>query len=170
MARDEVGWAGRVGNERGIWIRASRQHLLLIRGQRLLRSYRCSTAKAGLNCREHSLGTPTGWHEIAEKIGQKLRRGAVLRARQWTGELWPRDDSPDADLILSRILRLVGLEEGINRGGNVDSWRRFIYIHGTNHETHLGTPASHGCIRLNNKDVMELFRLVGVGTKVLISD
>ena len=163
------GWTEHVGGERGLWVSGSRQCLFLIRRQRVMRCFRCSTAKAGFNCREHSLGTPTGWHQIAEKIGQGLRCGAVLRGRRWTGDVWPRDGSLQEDLILSRILRLAGLEDGINRGGSVDSFARFIYIHGTNHEDQISTPASHGCIRLSNKDAIALFRLVAVGTKVFIS-
>jgi hypothetical protein len=74
------------------------------------------------------------------------------------------------DLILSRIFRLRGLEDGLNRGGKVDTWNRMIYIHGTNHEDQLVRPASHGCIRLSSRDVIDLFRYVRVGDRVLISD
>jgi UDP-N-acetylmuramate--alanine ligase len=163
-----LGWPERVGTDNGIWVIASKQRLLVVRRGRVLGSYRCSTAKAGLSCRENSLCTPTGWHKIAQKVGKGLPRGAVFKARQWTGEVWTSSASSE-DAVLSRILRLAGLEQGVNRGPGVDTWGRFIYIHGTNHEPQIGRPASHGCIRLRNRDVIKLFRLVPIGLKVLIS-
>lgn len=193
------GWDQHVGRRTGIWVRAGGQVLLLIRGREVLATHPCSTAAAGLNNVQDSFGTPTGWHTIAEKIGTGLPRGAILKARRWTGEIWrgdtsddsgndprgnggPRNNAPgnhhpdnddpgdgDSDLILTRILRLQGLENGINRGGCVDSYRRCIYIHGTNHEAALGTPSSHGCVRLSNQDVIELFRRIRTSCPVLIT-
>src|SRR5947209_5746513 len=84
----------------------------------------------------------------------------LWRAREPTGQVWRAEtgaESIAADLILTRILTLEGLEEGVNRGGDVDSLGRYIYIHGTNHESELGQAASHGCVRLSNADVVDLF-------------
>ncbi len=140
---------------------ARRQRLFLMRRGRTVKVYAVSTARRGLGEREGSFRTPRGWHAVAAWIGHGLRAGSVLVSRRFTGEVLPaaawRADSTD-DRILSRILRLRGLEPGTNCGGAVDSFHRTIYVHGTNHEQQLGRPASHGCIRMANRDVMDLFR------------
>jgi len=108
---------------------------------------------------------------ISEKIGKKLPKGAVLKGRVWTNEIAEIISKPidiEADVITSRILWLEGLEIGRNKGGNVDSKSRYIYIHGTAEEGLIGKPASLGCIRMFNEDVIELFKNVSVGTQVLI--
>ena len=150
-------------------VRAADQRVLVIQGRRVLRSYPCSTARAGLGNRRGSGRTPRGWHEIGEKIGAGAPIGAIFKARQWTGQVWTPSHKSDEDLILSRILRLAGLEDGINCGGDVDTWERLIYIHGTNDEASLGTPASHGCVRLSNRDAIELSDLVRPGCPVLVA-
>ena len=162
-------WQHYVDGDRGIWVRVNIQRLLVVQDDHVLKSYPCSTAAAGTGSREGSLQTPLGWHEIAEKIGEGLPAGAILRSRRWADEVWKASDASDEDLILSRILRLVGLEEGVNRGGDVDTWGRLIYIHGTNAEEELGRPVSHGCVRLSNNAVIELFDAVDVGCRALIS-
>lgn len=141
-------------------------------GDMLIREYPVSTAKNGLGERNGSFCTPRGRHRIAEKIGADQPLYAVFKSRVPTGEVWsPALDAkkPDCDWILSRILWLDGMEEGKNRGGTVDSHSRYIYIHGTNEEHLVGKPASHGCIRMKNDDVAELFELVETGTEVRIS-
>jgi lipoprotein-anchoring transpeptidase ErfK/SrfK len=141
-------------------------------GDMLIREYPVSTAKNGLGERNGSYCTPRGRHRIAEKIGAGLPSYAVFKAREPTGEVWsPELDGkkPNCDWILSRILWLEGMEEGKNRGGMVDSHSRYIYIHGTNEEHQIGKPVSHGCIRMKNADVADLFELVEVGTEVRIS-
>ncbi|MHC4786730.1 MAG: L,D-transpeptidase family protein, partial [Planctomycetota bacterium] len=162
-------WPERVGRARGLWISAARQRLHVIDDDLVVRSYVCSTALAGVGNRDGSGCTPDGWHRIAAGYGQGLPLGAVLRGRLWTNEVWSPGGHDDEDLILSRILRLEGLEAGHNRGGDVDTWNRYIYIHGTNSEGRLGQPVSHGCVRLANRDVIELFDLVQVGDSVLIT-
>ncbi|CCD37183.1 ErfK/YbiS/YcfS/YnhG family protein [Candidatus Paraburkholderia kirkii UZHbot1] len=105
------------------------------------------------------------------KIGAGAPSGAVFVGRRITGEIHRLDASggePDHDWILSRILWLQGLEPGLNRGGNVDTLRRFIYIHGTAAESGIGTACSHGCIRMTNADVIGLFDLVPAGCMVRI--
>ncbi len=141
-------------------------------GDMLIREYRISTAKNGLGERNGSYCTPRGRHRIAEKIGAGEPLYAVFKARVPTGEVWSRElarDNPDCDWILTRILWLDGLEEGKNKGGTVDSHSRYIYIHGTDEEHLIGTPVSHGCIRMKNADIAELFNLVEEGTEVRIS-
>jgi len=141
-------------------------------GDMLIREYPVSTAKNGLGEQCGSYCTPCGRHRIAEKIGAGQPLYAVFKARVPTGEIWSRDleaKDPDRDWILTRILWLDGLEEGRNKGGQQDTHDRYIYIHGTNEEHLIGTPVSHGCIRMKNVDVVELFDLVEEGTEVLIS-
>jgi lipoprotein-anchoring transpeptidase ErfK/SrfK len=141
-------------------------------GDVLIRQYPVSTAANGVGEQTGSHCTPRGRHRIAEKIGADAPLGTAFKSRVPTGEIWtPELDAefPGRDWILTRILWLEGLEPGTNQGGSVDSHGRFIYIHGTNEEHKLGTPASHGCIRMKNEDVAELFKLVPVGTEVRIS-
>ena len=126
------------------------------------RQFAVSTSKWGVGSREDSNQTPMGWHRVTAWIGGDARPGQVFVARQPTDQVlppsaWRNDQS--GDFVLTRILWLDGLENGTNRGAGVDSRSRFIYLHGTNQEHLLGQPASHGCIRLANRDVMELFDL-----------
>jgi lipoprotein-anchoring transpeptidase ErfK/SrfK len=141
-------------------------------GDILIRQYPVSTAANGLGEREGSHCTPRGRHRIAEKIGTGMPLWSAFKARVPTGEIWtPQLDAehPGRDWILTRILWLEGLEPGKNQGGSVDSHARYIYIHGTNEEHRIGSPASHGCIRMKNADVADLFERVKVGTEVRIS-
>jgi hypothetical protein len=142
-------------------------------------SWPVSTAAAGLDARDGSGGTPPGAHRISRRIGDRAPQGMVFVSREPTGRLWPHDTDfkgrgkdcgadQAEDLILTRVLTLDGLEDGVNRGPGVDSGERYIYIHGTNAETRLGTPCSHGCVRLGNADVMALFDLVREGDPVVI--
>jgi hypothetical protein len=158
--------------ERRIRIDLGAQTLeLLDGGGRVLASYRVSTSARGAGEREGSEQTPRGLHEIRAKIGAGAPLGAVFVERRPTGELCTRERvraEPGRDWVLTRILWLRGLERGRNRCGDRDSMRRFIYIHGTPHEDSIGTPASHGCIRMRNADVVELFDRVEPGTRVEI--
>lgn len=165
----ESRWDTYVGFAEGIWVSAARQQLLLLRDAQIVRCYDCSTARKGLGSVMGSECTPEGWHEITEKIGSGLPPGAVFKARQWTGEVWCPGDDTQGDLILSRVLRLSGLEQGVNLGGEVDTYERLIYIHGTNSPHLLGRPASHGCVRLSSADVIDLFDSVRTGCPVLLT-
>ncbi|WP_018078634.1 L,D-transpeptidase [Thiobacillus denitrificans] len=141
-------------------------------GDMLIRQYPISTAANGAGEQSGSYCTPRGRHRIAEKIGAGAPLCAAFKSRQPTGEIWtPELDAAHRgrDWILTRILWLEGLEAGRNKGGTVDTHARYIYIHGTHEEHRIGTPASHGCIRMKNADVAELFDLVKVGTEVRIS-
>jgi L,D-transpeptidase YbiS len=134
-------------------------------------TYTVSTASKGAGCASGSFCTPVGLHRVRAKIGQGLPVNAVFVRRRPTGEIFsPAMGAlyPDRDWILSRILWLQGLEPGVNRGPGVDTLRRFIYIHGTNEEQRIGQPASHGCIRMRNHDIVELFDRVPVGALVRI--
>lgn len=147
------------------------QRLDLLDGDTRIRSYAVSTAANGPGEHAGSYCTPRGRHRIRAKIGAGLQPGSVLRGRRPTGEVcdaaaWHA--APDRDWILTRILWLCGEEPGFNRGGEVDTFRRYVYIHGTPDEVVLGRPGSRGCIRMRNRDVMEIFDLVTAGTPVLI--
>lgn len=147
----------------------ARQRLGLLEGGRLAFEAVISTARNGLGCEENSYRTPTGWHRILARIGEGAEPGAVFKAQKPTGEVW-RGEARDEDLILTRVLTLNGLEEGWNRGLGRDSRLRWIYLHGTNQEQELGTPVSHGCVRLSNADVTDLFGRVAEGDPLLIAE
>ncbi len=145
-----------------IHVSVARQRLSLKRGRKTIRSFPISTSKYGLGAEEGSFKTPTGRFRVAEKFGDGLPTDVAFKSRQPlkpTAEMLQSDD-----LVMSRIFWLDGLE-----AGNANSYDRFIYIHGTNHEDKIGQPASHGCIRMRNADVAELFPLVPVETEVLIA-
>ncbi|CAG7856902.1 hypothetical protein MCAMS1_01562 [biofilm metagenome] len=149
------------------------QTLTLINDGEAVGSYRVSTARNGVGERRGSECTPRGWHIIRAKIGSGLPINTVFKGRRPTGEIF---DSalgnlfPGRDWILTRILWLGGLEPGINRYGEVDTCWRYIYIHGTSDESMIGTPASHGCIRMNNAELLDLFERVSPGQKVYIHE
>lgn len=147
------------------------QRLELIDGGAVLKSFPVSTSSHGAGEQSGSLRTPRGRHVIRAKIGGGEPAGAVFRRRRVTGEVYSDElasEHPDRDWVLSRILWLSGTEIGRNRLGNVDTMRRYIYIHGTPARRSLGTPASIGCIRLSDEDVIELFDMVVPGTVVNI--
>ncbi len=153
--------------ERWLMINIETQSLILIESGLIVRTYGVSTAAAGLNGEAGSLGTPPGVHKIGRKIGRDEPVGTWFQSREPVGQ-WPGDVPEDEDLILSRILTLTGCEQGLNLGPGCDSEERFIYIHGTNHEGHIGEPVSHGCVRMSNADVIRLFDEVEKGDPVVI--
>ncbi len=117
--------------------------------------------------------TPRGLHQVRAKIGAGLQLGAVLRGRRWTGEVWSpalAAQFPGRDWILTRILWLSGCEPGRNRLGAVDTFRRYIYLHGTPDTEPMGVPGSHGCVRLRNADLLELFPRVPIHCAVRIDE
>ena len=149
------------------------QALLLTDGGKLLRRYSVSTAKNGAGERNGSFCTPRGRHIVRAKIGAGLPPNAVLVRRRPTGELWtPALDEqyPGRDWMLTRILWLSGCEPGRNRLGEVDTMRRYIYIHGSPERAEMGKPGSIGCIRMRNEDIVELFDLVPPYTEVEINE
>ncbi|MBS1209389.1 MAG: ErfK/YbiS/YcfS/YnhG [Proteobacteria bacterium] len=154
-----------------IRISLAMQQMALYDDDTLIRRYAISTAALGAGEQTGSYQTPRGRHIIRAKIGAGLPCGAVFKARRPTGEIWTpalHAQQPGRDWILSRILWLSGCEVGCNRLGQVDTMRRYIYIHGTPDGEVMGVAASHGCIRMRNHEVIELFGLVPVRTTVVI--
>jgi len=134
--------------------------------------YSISTAKNGVGCLKNSGCTPLGEHIIRAKIGANMPENTVFVGRRPTGEVCTPEliaQFPDRDWILTRILWLSGTETGKNRLGNVDTMQRYIYIHGSPDSAEMGKIGSHGCVRMRNADIIELFDWVDVGTPVLIS-
>ena len=130
-----------------------------------------STARNGPGEERGSERTPRGWHVIRAKIGAGCAPNTVFVARRPTGEIYNymlRAQFPGRDWILTRILWLSGLEPGRNRLGDVDTMRRFIYIHGCPDDDPMGVPSSHGCVKVRNDAMIELFDRVSAGTRVLI--
>lgn len=159
--------------DRWILVDTATQILSLNQRDRTLTSWPVSTAKNGCGNTQGSFQTPTGVHRIAEKIGADSDPNTIFKGRVDTGCQAPVLNEPrslDDDYVTSRILWLAGVEEGKNLGEGISSYDRFIYIHGTPEEGLIGTPASHGCIRMRNRDVIDLFEQVDVGTLVLIQE
>ncbi len=146
------------------------QTLKLLDGDgRMLKEYAISSAAKGAGEQRGSFMTPRGRHVVRAKIGGGLPLNTVFVRRRPTGEIHAPEFSekfPDRDWILTRILWLSGLEKGLNRLGEVDTMRRYIYIHGCPDGTEMGKPGSHGCIRMRNEEVVDLYDLVPVGTEV----
>jgi len=139
------------------------QRLTLKKGETAIRTYPVSTSRFGIGAEEGSMKTPTGRFRVGEKIGAEMPSNTVFRNRI---PLQPGDPLPPTeDLVMSRILWLDGLDEE-----NANTRDRFIYIHGTKHEDKIGLPDSHGCVRMRNADVAELFKLVDEGTHVIIEE
>ena len=138
-----------------------------------IRQYLISSSRYGAGEQNGSFRTPRGRHIIRAKIGKGQAENAVFVKRRPTGEIYTPELGaryPTRDWILTRILWLSGLERGINRLGDVDTMRRYIYIHGTPDETEIGAPGSIGCVRMHNKDLLDLFEVVNAGDSVVISE
>ena len=156
-----------------VFVDLIQQRLSLLSKSKVLFEATVSTGKNGIGELEGSGKTPRGWHLARAMIGKGLPKNSVLVSRRPTGEIYNQDFGachPGRDWILSRIIWLSGLELGKNRLGLVDTMRRYIYIHGAPDELMVDRPGSHGCIRMFNQDIITLFDLITVGTKVYISD
>lgn len=154
-------------------INLTTQRLQLLRGDEVLMDVLISSAKNGPGEVANSQCTPRGWHQIRAKIGAGSEANTIFVGRRPTGEIYTpalHQQHPQRDWILTRILWLSGLEPERNRLGNVDTMRRYIYIHGTPDSVELGQPGSHGCIRMCNSDLIHLFDIVPAGTQVLIHE
>ena len=149
----------------------STQQLFFLKKGQIEEIYSVSTSVYGTGSKVNSFKTPLGRHKISEKIGEGLPEGAILKGRRWTGAIANIIKEPidtEFDVVTSRILWLTGLEEGKNLGSGVDSKSRYIYIHGTAEEGLIGKPASDGCVRMYNSDVISLFNSVNIDTEVWI--
>jgi lipoprotein-anchoring transpeptidase ErfK/SrfK len=154
-----------------IIISAAEQLMHCYENDELFKTYSVSTGKNGLGELSGSECTPRGWHCVYSIIGLEHLVNSVFVGRCWTGEIYSSELAskfPDRDWILTRIVQLDGLEPGRNKGGDVDSLMRYIYIHGTPDTTPLGIPGSHGCIRMRNKDIIELAEWIKIGCPVCI--
>jgi lipoprotein-anchoring transpeptidase ErfK/SrfK len=152
-----------------LYVSVKQQRMYYVVDQEMMAEYVISTSKNGLGGMRNSERTPEGLHRIVQKIGAGVPPYGIFRWRHFTGAVADSNAERD-DLITSRILRLDGLEPGVNEGGAKDSMERGIYIHGTADEASLGRPSSHGCIRMRNSDVIRLFDRVPLGTLVVILD
>ena len=155
------------------WLHVSikKQQLCLLKAQKIQHQWAISTALNGTGCAKDSGKTPLGTHQIKIKIGQNCPINSVFIGRRTTGEIYTNQLAqkyPQRDWILSRILWLTGCQTSFNRGQSVDSLARYIYIHGTPDSEPMGIAKSHGCIRMKNKDIIQLFDLVKNKTKILI--
>lgn len=153
-----------------LYVSVRAQRLYHVHEGHLMKEYTISTSSHGLGGTRDSYRTPIGLHYVRERIGAGLPPWSVFRERVCTGELADSCRDGASDTITSRILWLSGMESGLNAGGDVDSFDRWIYIHGTADECSLGEPSSHGCIRMRNRDVIELFDQVQIGALVVIYD
>ena len=156
-----------------LYVSVKAQKIYHIINNEVIKIYIISTAEKGTGNIKNSYQTPLGLHSIKEKHGDNTPLNGRMISRIFYGQIatvYNDSSRSKTDDVTTRILWLSGEEEGVNKGGNVDSYQRYIYIHGTSEEGRLGTPASHGCIRMNNKDVLKLYNKIAVGTKVLILD
>lgn len=158
-----------------IVVNINKQTLEFLVDNQVQASYSVSTAKNGIGSQEGSGCTPLGVHVISEKIGGEQPINSVFVGRVPTGEIYSDElgkQAPERDWILSRILWLSGMEDGCNKGENdkgvCDTYQRYIYIHGTPDSEPMGEPLSHGCIRMRNSDIIELYNMVDEGTPVVI--
>ena len=151
-----------------IFVNSSNQTLYLFKEDNLIFESKVSTSKYGMGCKMNSYKTPTGLHSVSSMIGKGLPAGTLFRNRKPTEKIIKKMPLDNSDYITSRILRLNGLEEGKNKGGDVDSYNRYIYIHGTPHCNTLGSKQSQGCIRMSDSAIVKLFDLVNQETLVLI--
>ena len=154
-----------------LFVSIKQQRIYLIRHGHMVTSYPVSTSKFGNGGKVNSKKTPLGLHKIENKIGKGVPIRGIIKAGVYTGEEADLEHYPvpiEGDFVTTRLLWLKGLEPGKNLGENVDSYTRRIYIHGTPEEGLIGKPSSHGCIRMTNHEVIELFKLVEKGLHVLI--
>ena len=154
-----------------LYVDIKNQNMYLLRKGNIFKGFKISSSYYGTGSEVNSLKTPLGKHEIFKKIGRDLPINAILKGRVWNGAIAnviTEDVDTDFDHVTSRILWLDGLEKGKNKGPGVDSRSRYIYIHGTAEEGLIGRPASDGCIRMYNTDVIDLFDLVNEKVQVWI--
>ena len=156
-----------------IIVNVKKQVLQLRVNETIEDEFQVATAKNGVGEQFGSECTPRGKHVIRAKIGRGVSANSVFVARRLTGEIFSeklREDNPERDWILTRILWLSGVEVGFNRLKEVDTMRRYIYIHGCPDGDEMGIPSSHGCIKMHNSEIISLFDKVDIGTSVIIKE
>ena len=154
-----------------IYVSIKQQKLYHIQNDRIIKDYIISSSAYGIGSKAGSNKTPIGLHSIKEKYGDKTPINGRMTGRVFYGDIatiYTDKTKSKTDDITSRIFWLEGMEKGKNKGKGIDSYKRYIYIPGTSEEGRLGKPASHGCIRMKNKEVIDLYKLIEVGTLVLI--
>jgi len=154
-----------------IYVSIKEQKLYYIQHDSIIKEYIISSSSYGIGSKAGSNKTPIGLHSIKEKYGDNTPINGKMTGRVFHGNIatiYTDETRSKTDDVTSRILWLEGMEKGKNKGKGIDSFSRYIYIHGTSEEGRLGKPASHGCIRMKNKEVIDLYKLVEVGTLVLI--
>ena len=173
----DQGSGGNLRINRGMWpgrylyVSVAQQTLRLIDNKQTVFDVKIATAKNGVGEQSGSECTPRGWHKIRAKIGADCPENTVFAGRRPTGQYWSEQlqkKHPGKDWILTRIMWLSGQEVGFNRLGQQDTMRRYIYIHGCPDNNPMGIPSSHGCIKMQNSEVMALFDLVETGIPVFI--
>ena len=154
-----------------IFVSIKKQRLYHIKHDTIIKEYIISSSAYGTGNKTESNKTPLGLHKVKEKYGDNTPINGRMIDRVYNGDIatiYKDSTKSKTDDITSRILWLKGMEKGKNKGGGIDSFKRYIYIHGTSEEGSLGNPASHGCIRMKNKEVIDLYNKVAIGTLVLI--
>lgn len=154
-----------------ITVSIEKQVLSLKENDHVVAEYPVSTSAYGTGSEEGSFKTPLGHHRVCEKIGANMPLDEVYIGREPRGmlsDLLNQNFDLPEDIITARILRLQGMEPGVNQGAGIDSFERYIYIHGTSDEAHISQPVSHGCVRMRNQDIADLFERVSLNTDVWI--
>ena len=154
-----------------IFVSIEKQKLYHIKNNKIISEFIISSSAYGTGNKAGSNKTPLGLHKVKQKYGEKTPINGRMVGRVFYGEIatiYKDSTKSKTDDVTTRILWLEGLEQGGNKGEGIDSFKRYIYIHGTSEEGRLGTPASHGCIRMKNKEVIDLYNKVAIGTLVLI--
>jgi lipoprotein-anchoring transpeptidase ErfK/SrfK len=164
-------YLGNQAFEEILFVCIKEQKLYHIKDDKIVKEYVISSSAYGIGSEAGSNKTPLGLHKVKQKYGEKTPINGRLVGRVFYGEIatiYTDNSTSKTDDITSRIFWIEGLEKGKNKGKGIDSYKRYIYIHGTSEEGRLGSPASHGCIRMKNKEVIDLYSLIEVGTLVLI--
>ena len=154
-----------------IYVGVKRQKIYLIKNNQISLSYDVSTSANGAGIIENSNMTPVGLHKVKEKIGDNIPENGIFKYKKYTGKISEIENRPiktGLDIISTRIITLEGLEKGLNKGKNIDSYERSIYIHGTNEEGLIGKPASHGCIRMKNHEIITLYKEIDLNQLIVI--
>jgi hypothetical protein len=154
-----------------LFVSIENQKMYHIKEGAIVKKYIISSSEYGTGSEAGSNKTPLGLHKVNEKYGDKTPINGRMIGRVFYGQiatLYNDKTKSKTDDVTSRIFWLEGLENGKNKGEGIDSYKRYIYIHGTSEEGRLGTPASHGCIRMKNNEVIDLYKTIAIGTLVLI--